>query len=381
MSRLFIVMLLVSIGTLKAGSVEINSPVETEFGVYEPVSVTRFIPNAPQPVVADDLSNVLYYESMKGSLDEQALEILKANQFVALKSQFKQPHDIYNYAANNELPQFVTTDAMLHTFHILYDYCLRIMETETFQYDLSALNEVLSAGLAERNSDDEGLNDELIRVRAFVAVARSFQEPEFIPTEELKQLVAAEVALATAHDGIYESPILGYREDYSQYVPRGHYTRSKELERYFMAMMWYGRLGFRLRPGDSEEMIEKGRSETRMALNIVSALSRASVKGEPAIDVWERIYRPTVFFVGSSDDLNFYDYAGLAETVYGKPVSELSADAIADPLLLDEFISEAADLRKPKINSSILGPGEDAETVTQGFRVMGQRFIPDSYVF
>ena len=381
MYRLCITLLLVGVGILRAGSVEIDSPVQTEFGVYEPVSVARIVPNAPQPTVADDLSNVLYLETLESSLDENALAILKANHFVALKSQFKQPHDLYNYLAKNEYPQFVTTDAMLHTFHILYDYCLRIMETETFQYDLSALNEALAGRLEERASENAELSEELIRARAFVAVAQTLQEPGFVPDTELEQLVASEVALASDHEGIFESPILGYREDYSQYVSRGHYTRSEELGRYFMAMMWYGRLGFRLRPGDSEELIEKGRSETRMALNIVSALSQATVKGEPAIDVWERIYRPTVFFVGSADDLTFYDYFDLAESVYGKPVAELSADEIADPALLDEFISKAAEFRKPRINSSVLGDGEDAETVTQGFRVMGQRFIPDSYVF
>ena len=35
-------------------------------------------------------------------------------------------------------------------------------------------------------------------------------------------------------------------EVYEQYIPRGHYTRSEDLKMYFKAMMWYGRLTFRL---------------------------------------------------------------------------------------------------------------------------------------
>ena len=42
--------------------------------------------------------------------------------------------------------------------------------------------------------------------------------------------------------------MLGYIEDYSQYKPRGHYTRSETLEKYFKAMMWYGHTGFFINP-------------------------------------------------------------------------------------------------------------------------------------
>ena len=45
-----------------------------------------------------------------------------------------------------------------------------------------------------------------------------------------------------------ESPILGTQTDYTLFAPRGHYTRSKALERYFVAMSVLGQHAFRL-PG------------------------------------------------------------------------------------------------------------------------------------
>ncbi len=57
----------------------------------------------------------------------------------------------------------------------------------------------------------------------------------------------------------------------------------------------------------------------------------------------------------------------------------LTPEEIADSLLLQNFIDRAIELRPPRINSSLLIEG-DASVVTKGFRVMGQRFIPDSYV-
>ena len=57
-----------------------------------------------------------------------------------------------------------------------------------------------------------------------------FQIPEFV-----KKDVEAELALIEAHEGFGLSPIFRYKEDYSQYVPRGHYTRSEKLQNYFKA--------------------------------------------------------------------------------------------------------------------------------------------------
>lgn len=357
---------------------EIHETVTTEFGVYEPVAVD-IEPAVGDVTVAEDFSNVAFFENFSSSFDSEALEILARNHFVAVPGRYKQIHDLYNWAEEADLPRFVTTDCLLHTFHIIYDYALRILETERFQHDLMSLNEALLADLRLRSSTDPTLAEELRRVVAFAAVARKLARPESDVPEEAADLVAAEMALIQAHEGPEGSPILGYREDYSQYVPRGHYTRSRALENYFRAMMWYGRLGFRLRPGEEPEEIEKGRSETRMALNVVASLSGLDVEGEPAIEVWERIYRPTVFFVGSADDLTASEYAELAGEVYGKAVELLTPEEIAESVLLQNFIDQAMELRPPRINSSLLIEG-DASVVTKGFRVMGQRFIPDSYV-
>ncbi|MBN2289106.1 MAG: DUF3160 domain-containing protein, partial [Candidatus Glassbacteria bacterium] len=359
----------------------IKRPVTTGFGTYSPVSLAELTPSVPDLTVAGDLSGVAYLDRFSELQQGEPLELLAANHFVAIPGRFKQVHDLYNQAREMEVPIFVTTDAMLHSFHIIYDYALRILETDLFQHDLQALNQALLEAVDGRSSDDPALAEELRRAAAFVNVARRLADPGSGILPETADLVDAELELVGAHAGPEYSPILGYREDYTQYVPRGHYTRSEELENYFRSMMWYGRMGFRLRPDSTPEGIEKGRSETRMALNLAGALVGLTVSGEPAVDVWERIYRPTVFFVGEADDLTFYDYAELAETVYGKPVQELSPDEIADPALLDEFIEQAAGFRKPRINSSLLFDTQDPAEATQGFRVMGQRFIPDSYMF
>jgi len=64
--------------------------------------------------------------------------------------------------------------------------------------------------------------------------------------------------------------------------------------------------------------------------------------------------------------------------VYG---DQLTLADLEDEAKLDQFIGRAMTLRPPKIISSYVTDQEKPEEVTKGFRFMGQRFIPDSYIF
>ncbi|MHA2302545.1 MAG: DUF3160 domain-containing protein, partial [Candidatus Thorarchaeota archaeon] len=171
----------------------------------------------------------------------------------------------------------------------------------------------------------------------------------------------------------------GYREDFTQFVPRGHYTRSETLERYFLAMMWYGRVSLRLQPNLPELPNEKGMDNTAQAILISLALMdeiSTMPAGITGYDLWDAIYEPTVFFVGAADDLLPTEYLELVQTMYG---SEITIPDLDDDALLEDFIDAALEFREP----AILGhPVPDTLTLAQtmGLRFMGQRYIPDSYI-
>jgi hypothetical protein len=81
--------------------------------------------------------------------------------------------------------------------------------------------------------------------------------------------------------------------------------------------------------------------------------------------------------VGETDDLSVYDYRPLIKEIYGETVT--LPDLKDDGKVL-AFIEKAAAAKTPKIVSNYLGYDEDKATI-KGFRFMGQRFIPDSYMF
>jgi hypothetical protein len=372
-----LIALVLLVPSVAAAMPQIIGDVETEFGIYSPY-MADVVPNVPLYNIGRDLANVTNSERFEFTDNEKAL--LVQNGFVAMPGQFKQIHDLYNYCQDSGIPIFVTTDSMLHVYHILFDYTLRILETRKFYSDLERLNEVmLESAIAQYEAaTDPRAKTAAKKNVAYFTVASVLLNPAVPIPPEVADLVSAELELIEAHAGGFSSPIFEYKEDYSQYVPRGHYTRNDELKKYFKSMMWYGRIAFRLKPREGEE---KGKEETLQALLIVAAMKDAVIRGEPATDVWDRIYEPTVFFVGRTDDLNVYEYMELMTDIYGTDPGSLSPDALADDAKLERFISEASELRNPMINSSFVFETEDMEEITKGFRFMGQRFIPDSYMF
>jgi hypothetical protein len=191
-------------------------------------------------------------------------------------------------------------------------------------------------------------------------------------------LVETELGLIEGGGGFATSPIWDtggqasedlLLEDYSQYIPRGHYTRDEGLKTYFKAMMWYGRMTFRL----------KDPIETQRALLVVQAMRNAmTASGRSALELWQNIYDPTVFIVGKADDLSIYEYGKLSDEIFGESPD---LEIFANPELSTVFFEAARQLPPPQINSMWVWIWQDRDEATQGFRFMGQRFTLDQYVF
>ncbi|MFX0117483.1 MAG: DUF3160 domain-containing protein, partial [Candidatus Hodarchaeota archaeon] len=287
----------------------IGEPVETRFSSYEPLSIDVTSQLKPYKF---DLSRAINRNAFDFGARE--INLLEKNGFAAVPTEFGQFFDLYETNWQNNIPNFVTTDSVLHSFHILYDYLLREVETCNFTYDLTALVDLMinwhSGANSSLASENTRLEAAIRKNIAYFSVAKKLLDAEASTPADVQELVDAEIALIMAHSGKADSPIFGpgYEEDYSQYVPRGHYDRSNVLQKYFRAMMWFGRIGFRLQPGESDYARSMGRNETRQAILISLALKQAQNGPTTALTLWNRIYDPTAFFVGESDDLTVYDY-------------------------------------------------------------------------
>jgi hypothetical protein len=347
---------------------------ELIFARFEEPAV-EVLPAVEQEPIAADLANV----RVAFALSEAQRERLARDGFVVSLGTEKEFFTVYEKARYANEPIFVTSDSLLHVYHLLFDKVLRTAEVEHFIPLLRDLNAAL-LGRAEGEYEvlkDTDWEDAARRTVAFVGVASTLLDPTAPVPDYAADLVEAELALIEEAAGIRPSPLfpgLMVGEDYSQYIPRGHYTRSEELERYFKSMMWYGRMTFRLKTDDPEV----GRAETRNALLLAHALRTAELAYRPALEAWADLYNSTVFFVGRSDDLTVNQYLEVMDQVYGPGVT---AARLADEALLDAFIEKANELPPPRILGMVIQDTDDVEETTKGLRFMGQRFVPDAYIF
>ncbi len=357
-----------------------------------PVDMVGQLPQEAHYTLPVDLSRVLHADRYTLSAEQAAL--LSQNGFVVAPADWLEFFQLYEQVRYQDLPVFITTDSVYHVYHLLFDKLLRDLERERLAPIIAALTTTLADAAQAQYKDARGtpLEDSARRVWGYFVVAQQLieAEPPPIPAAVADE-VSRELALIQAHAGIDMSPLLSlpeafaeglfcdpaatpeqankfYCEDYSQYVPRGHYTRDEQLQRYFRTMMWYGRINLRL----------KLARETQMALLITRLLRRTQVADVPMADVWASVYDPTVFLVGKSDDLSFHEYGPLMDAVYG-PDADLAL--LADEARLAAFTEAARRLPPPQINSMWVYIWEDEEEATQGFRFMGQRFVLDAYVF
>ena len=365
-------------------SVDVGNVYSAGFAKYQEQNVTlpeKYVEDYSLPLDLSSVGNLGDY-----SLTENQLNSLKTNGFVVtpptsdankIYNEFYQAYESVRY---EEEPIFVTTDSIFHVYHLVFDKMLRDLERDTFISTLKELTSTMIAATTTQYQSLKGtsLEDVALRNVAFFSIAGSLLGTGDQVLPEAQSYVDAELALINAHEGTTVSPLWLHDgqakdeqliEDYSQYIPRGHYTRSPELEAYFKAMMWYGRMTYRL----------KDTFETERALLLTEAVRNAtSSKGNTALSLWHTIYDPTVFIVGKADDLGFDEYGTISDAVFG---TNPDLKSFGDSAKIQSFIDTARKLPAPQVNSMWVWIWQDRDDVTQGFRFMGQRFTLDEYVF
>ena len=358
-------------------------------GVYPPpfASYSEAAVSLPQTFQGGGYSLPLDLNQVQGldqvTLSDAQRALLVQNGFAVaapVPGQYREFYQIYEQNRYETVPLFITTDSVYHVYHLIFDKMLRDLETGYFISDLKSLTtSMLAATTAQYQSlKTTSLGDPALRNAAYFEVADRLLGLSDPAPAEADTMANAELALINAANTQTFSPIwdrpdlpqdMRLIEDYTQYIPRGHYTLSEDLKMYFKAMMWYGRLTFR----------QTDDFETRRALLLVQALRSATVSGgASAVSLWENIYEPTVFIVGKSDDLGYIEYGALSDQVFGK---NPDPSEFADPSLFASFQQAAKTLPPPQINSMWVWIEQDKSLVTKGFRFMGQRFTLDEYVF
>jgi len=319
-------------------------------------------PNVAPYVVRQDLSNI--DNLWQFYMDDGIAAKLSENGFVVWGDAGNEFFEVYEWNRYSLIPNFVTVDSLMHTYHLYFSYLMKNIEKEHLAGDLASLSVKMAENSAAqyealRGSEWEGA---AARNVAFFTVGAKLLGAEVPVYGYAEDMALHELDAIESASGIAESAITGENEDYTQYIPRGYYEGDEQLTRYFKAMMWYGRIHF----------LQKEEDLDRSALLMTLALTEDA----ESYGLWEGIYAVTSFFAGASDDAGACEYRPLIESAYGEGVS--AGSLAGNQEAFAQFHAMSGSLAPPEINSIPIRDGED--NVIPGFRFMGQRFTIDAAI-
>jgi len=322
--------------------------------------------------LSPDLHEVTNIKAFKKAVPfkKAHLDALRKNLFFTCPSDDKALYWEYGRNDYQNLPSIVTTDNILQIYHIFFDSILRGVEEKSLYGETRALTKAMLkqankryaelkvtplAGAALKNVAYFGVADRLLGMDDDVAPAA-------------REMVSREVALIKAAEGRKVGAIFPYDLDYSQFIVRGHYSKTPVLGRYFEAMMWYGLapLGVKVRQNGREAVAYE---QIRQSLLMVRDLADSGAQPR-----WQKIYDTTALFAGKSNNPTPIAWSNIARPIFGaKPM----VVTFADKGLIEAFAKAA---EKADVAAIHLKVSEGTTPDPVQFRFMGQRAIPDSVI-
>lgn len=218
--------------------------------------LTSFLLLSPQTSVRGDDWEAT---AKKHGLTDSDMKLLKANRFVITGQEYKQ---VFTPYIGTDVPLFITPDSLMAAYHVLLEESVLRME-QAHAKKLPAILKTITSNLDSAATALTG-NKDLVRsakTRAtiFLGTAQSLLDGTAVPSDPaVKSIVDAEVKRIVAAAGMSKPDWLGKPDtgfvalDYTRYQPRGFYTRSPAMERYFRAVSWLQSVPFRL--DDNDEM-------------------------------------------------------------------------------------------------------------------------------
>lgn len=351
------------------------------FGAFFEAVDADVKPAVPTHALPVDLSTVVGYDTLAPQYDLAKDEPLLARHAMVVTPLPRWLSDApdnlfkaYEEMPDDTRPLLVTADSVLFLYHTQFDETLRMIEEAELLSAMTDLTRKLVDYFAKVETDEARL-----ALKHF-AVALTLFEPSAEIPADIRRDVDPHVEWVKACDGTHRSTIFGYEEDFTHYKPRGHYSRIEKMRRYFRGMTWLGRMTLLLKGGeDAIVPKEVADRHTRAACAIARAMEEEKLWG-----AWERVYGVTAFFAGLADDLGPREYLEALETVGGEELDEKALERLRIDLALHGAPSIYGGTGGTGwLTDETVGDNEKllkALDKTTGFRFMGQRFVPDSYV-
>lgn len=277
------------------------------------------------------------------------------------------------YEENDHCPYFITSDSLLNAYHVLYGESVRRMELQ-----LAAKgSEILGFMLKNLDGLDRQLkgNPALAkaanrRAQIVLGIALRLMNEDFrFKDRKLDRLIGDEVKRIEKGTGVFRPEWLGDSAvqglDYSRYKPRGFYTQTEELQRYFRAVAWLQSIPFRLK--NDEEFLS--------ILMLANSLHGKHFDHWTEQRPYARFFDAYSLFIGLPDDWSLATELESGQTGNGYFSYDLAGEWFTEgsrKYRLEEYAG------RPLINDQVVD-GEDS--IGPHYRIISAYRTPASILF
>jgi len=179
-------------------------------------------------------------------IDPELEQMLAKNGFAIVPTNHEQLFHVYEQNDYHRFPAFVTTDLYLQLYHVYFDCVLREVEQEALYPMLVDFTRDMYETVDEQLKKEPGttLAEAARHNRIFFAVAFQLLTEQKLPLGTDESVANDEIRKVMKSVNDFSDFIAEYSSEdgvmfnYSLFRPRGHYTRSEKLQRYFRTMMW-----------------------------------------------------------------------------------------------------------------------------------------------
>lgn len=345
------------------------------------------------------IEDVHYLDSVleKLQVTSNELELLQENRFVVTE---RLSHNTFGSAFHNvysnDLPVFITTDAILHALHMSYDKILKTIEQEIMASNLEEYLtwlynnfEILETKYSNLGDLEEGLQDvDLYITIAYSLITGQLQEGHVVPNENIQEIWDLIQAEQMASVSLFTYPERTRKIDFSQFTVRGHYVYTQEdewqglksLEPYFRTMMWLGRIDFLLTPPPENPWELPWTQVEIQRMNIGAFMLNELAEQSTKKNLLEFDETVINYLVGESDNITPNEYGAILGNT-GISDAGLILDSITFQNLQLTLNSDPALSQKILSDFYFMDPQTDEPgTLPISYRLSGQRFIIDSYI-
>ncbi len=337
--------------------------------------------------------DVFYFDSIdaKYNLTEFEKSMIQDHGFMVTQRLSKKSFgEILLDIHHNDLPVFVSTDAILYTYHVSYDRILREVELGYLIDKVTSLLGSLKNSfpqLVNNYASEPGMLRMLKDVDLYLTVGLKLTgqnaNPYYSENSGIIDTVISRVMEANSfyNDTLFSSNCVAH--DYSQFKPRGHYDSDDypQLRLYFRTMMWLGRIEmYLIKPsiGSPDCWPQTTTDIQRQVIdaNLVYELfGFANVHSD-----YEEIEDVIKFFVGDQDNVTLDNLEYLRNAV-----QLTSASQLLDTLKVDEFqdtLRNQSFAFQLILSQLLMGNPMSGDSLVpaSSFLMFGQRYVDDSYV-